>query len=234
MLAGLSDAPPRKTTRSPCARTDEKSVKGRSRSLSFPDLRSSSASLPRPFARVGRDDAVAPGERIGRHGEIPLRLPELGGLACERLGDLAGEIVAIEVPPAAAVGDEVKRRAVRRPFRLEHGFGRRARARRACDDGGFANHRPVVAELRNEQCRAVPRHVGMIPGEPREPPAVGRQARRRKEVVALYEDLSRARSVRRQDQPRRWCCPDAWEPHLSGPASHALRARRSIGCAAGR
>src|SRR5260221_12333000 len=36
----------------------------------------------------------------------------------------------------------------------------------------------------------------MVPRKPCEPPAVGRQPCRRKEVVALYQDLSRARSGR--------------------------------------
>ena len=79
------------------------------------------ASLRQPAKTVfdgGGDQPVATCERVGRLAERPVRHAELGRQGGERLGCLTTEVVAVEVPPAAAVGDEVQP-PVGRPFRLD-------------------------------------------------------------------------------------------------------------------
>ena len=68
---------------------------------------------------VGADDAAAAVEAVAGHPEGPLRHAEFGRHRLQRL-DLTVAL-PVEVPPAAAVGDEVQL-ALRRPRRLEDRF----------------------------------------------------------------------------------------------------------------
>ena len=92
---------------------------------------------------------------------------------------------AVEIPPSFRV-DDAPQGAVRRPRRLK----RRA-ARPSCDpDRGLRNSLPV--ELGQPQRRRIPGHVGLVPGEPREPASVGAGRRGREEVVPRGEHPHRA------------------------------------------
>src|ERR1019366_5779832 len=65
------------------------------------------------------DDAAVRLEAVHRHGELPLRLAELGGHRMQ--GHDVSASLAVEVPPAAPVRGEVQF-ARGRPFRLEDRF----------------------------------------------------------------------------------------------------------------
>ena len=131
--------------------------------------------MPAPLAAIGADDACLRLEAVGAHPEHPLGLAELGLHRTER--PRRALVAAIEVPPAAAVRDEVED-ALGRPLGLEdrllgpagHELGRRERA--------------VAVELGAPQRAAVPRHVGVVPGEPGQAPAIGAEARRGVEIAA--------------------------------------------------
>ena len=130
------------------------------------------------------DDAIGPGEGVGRRRERPLRQSELRRHRRQRPRRPRRQFEAIEVPPAGTIGHEHDARAVGRPFRLEDRFRRPAR-----DQPGFAE-RAMLADFGEVEHGAVPRHVGMIPSEPGEPFSVGRQPRRRVEVVPAREHAS--------------------------------------------
>ena len=173
MQAGWSPAPARNTTRSPAALTEPKSVNGRSSGVSASLASSSTASLPSPTLGIGADDPIGPGECIGRGAELPQRHSELRLYRRQRPRRPRCELVAVEIPPAGAIGHEHDRCAVGRPFRLEDRFRHAARDRLRLAD------RAVLGDVGEIERGAVPRHVGMIPGEPQEPVSVRRQPRRR-------------------------------------------------------
>ncbi len=111
------------------------------------------------------------------------------GLQGEGRGQLAP---AVEVPPAAAVRCEPKR-PVRSPPRLDHRL-----LGPSCDVLGLTE----LAAWRHRgdpQVGAVPGHVGVVPGDPREPAPVRAWSRRREEVVPR----------RHHDLPSRTSCADA-------------------------
>ena len=141
---------------------------------------------------VPRPDACDPAvveERVRRDAEHPLWPAELRIHRADRV-HLALDL-AIQVPPAGAVRDEVQD-TIRTPLRLED----RLRCRLPGDEA-FAGHRPGRVEFRDPQLGAVPREVRQIPGEPRELGAVGRDARRREEVAAVHDDRRITGTVRR-------------------------------------
>jgi hypothetical protein len=114
-------------------------------------------------------------EVVVAHTERPLRPAELGGAPAYRLLALAARTV--EVPPVAAVGDEVQL-ALWRPFGLEHRFAEAA---------GNPTLRADVAihvQLADPHLAAVPRHVRMVPGLPCQPRSVRAELGRGVEVVA--------------------------------------------------
>jgi hypothetical protein len=63
----------------------------------------------------------------------------------------------------------------------------------------------VVRDRRHPQPRRIPRHVGLIPLEPRDPVPVRREARSREEIRALVEDPRRVLAIQwdRDDRRRR-------------------------------
>ena len=130
---------------------------------------------------VSSDDAIPAGERVGRHAEDPLRLPELGLTGRHRIDRAARDVVAIQVPPAGAVGHEVERGAVGRPFGLKDRF------RSAAGDRDRPSRHAARVDLAEVERGADPRHVRVIPREPRQPAAVGREPRRRDEIVTGRE-----------------------------------------------
>ena len=90
----------------------------------------------------------------------------------------------VEVPPAGAVGDEDDRA----PSGDHSGW--KIDSRRAARDHMRLARRAVGIDRREIERRAVPRHVGMVPGEPDQPAAVRRQPRRAEEIVAAGEDAA--------------------------------------------
>src|SRR5262249_23647776 len=141
----------------------------------FPRLRIEARQAPGAVLRVRTHDAVGRGERVGGHAENPLRPAELRRHRTQRL-DTPGA-PTVEGPPAGAVGHE-KDNTVRRPVGLE------ARVTAPAGHAFAVTQRAVRQELTHPQFGPVPRHVGVIPGEPRQARAVGTEPRRRVEVVA--------------------------------------------------
>ena len=115
-------------------------------------------------------------EAIGRHAKDPLRHAEFCLHLTKRFR--LAFIVAIEVPPSRAVGDEMQA-AIGRPFRLEDGF--------ACAAGDQMTlaERAVVVDFSKPKFCAVPRQVRMIPRQPRQLSAIRTETRRRVEIIAL-------------------------------------------------
>src|SRR5262249_47805924 len=70
------------------------------------------------------------------------------------------------------------------PFLLEDRF------RRSAGDWFELADCAILSDLAQVQPRAVPRHVGMIPGEPCEPPSIRREPRRSIEIVPTREHVS--------------------------------------------
>src|SRR5262245_43977248 len=99
-----------------------------------------------------------------RHAELRLHRGKRVGAACR-------EVKAIEVPPVAAVGDEEQSATVRRKFGLKNRF-----LPPPCNRL-WLRHVAGAIELRNVKGRTVPRHVGVVPGEPGKPAAVWRKTR---------------------------------------------------------
>ena len=110
---------------------------------------------------------------------MPGRLAELGRHRAERL-DLPGP-PTVQIPPVCAVRDEVQH-AVGRPLGLADRFGRSA------GDLDRLVQRPGLIDVGDPQLAAVPGQVRVIPGEPGQVFAVGRQARRRVEIVARHQE----------------------------------------------
>ncbi len=131
------------------------------------------------------EDAPGRFEVVARPAEDPLCAGKLRVHRRDRLH--LGAVLAMEVPPAAPVRDEVKR-PVRRPGGLDDRLIRAAGHLRA------AVEPPVRAHGRGPELRAVPRHVREVPLHPSERAAVRREPRRRVEVAAAREppDLSPA------------------------------------------
>ncbi len=141
-------------------------------------------------AREERDDAVAGQRDVVVEAEHPEGLGELGGER-RKGGRHALAVVAIEVPPAAAVADEVQV-AVGRPGRLDDRL-----AVAPGHDGRGAGAAPRVQPIEVE-FGAVPRHAGVIPAHVGETVAAGADPRRGEEVVAVGHDPRRPRPVGRQ------------------------------------
>ena len=77
------------------------------------------ASRSAPGLAISADELFRRQEGVGRLPESPLRPAELGARADRAPLDAAGaRVAAVQVPPAAAVGDEIQH-AVGRPLRLE-------------------------------------------------------------------------------------------------------------------
>src|SRR2546430_16190695 len=96
------------------------------------------------------DDRVLAAEGIPARAEDPLRRGELRGAWAHGLVTLAAR--AVEVPPVAAVGDEVEL-ARRRPFGLQDRFVGTA------GDPALRREVPIAVELADPDLARVPRHV---------------------------------------------------------------------------
>ena len=105
-------------------------------------------------------------QRITARAEHPLRPPKLGAGGTMHASN-SGTVPAIEMPPTGLVPGEIKV-TVGAPFRLKH------RAAIAAGDTLRPLEKAVLAHVRHVQRGAVPRHVRQIPGEERQPAAVGR------------------------------------------------------------
>ena len=150
------------------------------RHVAQPAGSSTTARWSRPSLVVRADDAAVGQERVPRLAEDPQRPADLGLERGQRLA------VAVEVPPAGAVGAVVQD-AVRAPLGLHDRLARAAR-----DEPSRRERR---RELRDPQLRALPRHPRVVPGQPRDPLAVRRDPRRGVEVVARGEHARLGRAV---------------------------------------
>ena len=144
---------------------------------------------------AGGDDAAGH-VRVGGHAEEPGWYAELGvagaeGLAATRLAGCRPEgrrtdtrtdrdTNAVEVPPAAAVGDE-RETALGVEARLLDGFGV---VRVAAGDQACLPRQAGVVQVGEVERGRVPGHVGVVPAQPCEAAAVRGQARRAEEVGA--------------------------------------------------
>src|SRR5215469_3070882 len=113
--------------------------------------------LAEPACEIGTDDPVGSCTRISRCTEAPQRHAEFGlhwgkWFRCPRF-----KVEAVEIPPVAAIGHEKDCPAVGRPFRLEYRF------RHAAGDRQGFTCVPSLIYSREIECRAIPRHIGMIP-----------------------------------------------------------------------
>ena len=119
---------------------------------------------------VGEHRVAGPAELPPGHTDLRLERDEAL--------DVAAGGAAVEVPPAAAVGQEGQR-----PVGLPPGLGHRL-PRTAGD------HRVGTgAEVADGEHRVVPRHRGVVPGEPRQRAAVGGDPRGGHEVRAADQHL---------------------------------------------
>jgi len=105
---------------------------------------------------------------------------------------------AVQVPPAAAVGDEVQQ-AVGRPLRLADRFAHAARDHAAVDQAA------VRCDIGHPQLGALPGHARVVPAQPGQVAAVRRQARRGIEIVAVDQDRLAAVEADRADRIDRVC-----------------------------
>src|SRR6202035_1103001 len=105
------------------------------------------------------NDAALRLECVGAHPELPRGRAELGRELDDGLGDLA--LTAVEVPPVGSVGDEIEDDG-RRPGRLKDRFLFAARYFAGLGEAA------VIGERAHPQLVPVPRHVRVIPSEPRE------------------------------------------------------------------
>ena len=120
----------------------------------------------------------APGERIGRHAEHPLRQPELRRHRRQRLR--RPRVRARSGRDSTSPSDRTRTRSLCRRATIRAGRSIPPPRRRSAAARRPRRRRSIVGEV---QRGAVPRHVGMIPGEPDQPVAVGRQPRRAEEIV---------------------------------------------------
>lgn len=158
-------------------------------------------------AEQGGAPAVHDGDRPALQGREPA-LAELPQRAAELL--LAGAqrlVVAVEVPPAGAVAG-VEQRAVEAPVDL------RDRLLGPAGDGPWLPERAVVPDLGEQQLRAVPRHPGMVPGEPGRLPPVGRDARPGHEPVPVVAEFTHGVPVLGGGSVQRYGGEHA--PHVTG------------------
>ena len=131
-------------------------------------------------ALVGEHDAAVGSEGVPRLSERPLRHADLGVDLDPRL-DLAGRCPAVEVPPAGAVGHEPQR-SVGVPAGLGDGLAVGAAVTGPVRSARHDLRRPEAravgpdVDRRDAQLGAVPRHVGVVPLQPAEAGAVGREA----------------------------------------------------------
>ena len=181
---------------------------------------------PVPAARpADRDDRAVGQEAVRRAVEQPGRVGELGLERRERLEPRArGE--PVDVPPARPVADEVED-AVGRPLRLGDRFVDAARGQIARAEAA------VVDEGGDPQARGVPRHVGVIPFEPGEPPPVGRRTRRGEEIRALVQDARRTFAVERDVDDRGARLAVAGVVLADGQEPPASRVEAEVGVAIG-
>ena len=122
-------------------------------------------------------------EGVGSRAQAPRRHPELGLHRRHRLALSAAP--PVQVPPAAAVGDEIEH-AVGRPFRLEH------RLAAAAGDHPRRADRAIGKQVRHPQLGLVPGHVRMIPRQPSQPGTVGADRRIAAEVATFDQHLTGA------------------------------------------
>src|SRR5208283_4229099 len=101
----------------------------------------------------------------------------------------------IEIPPAGPVGTE-KESAACRPFWLHDRFRRFASHEARGFDCALFRH------IGDEELGAVPRHAGMIPGDPAKPLPFWRKTRRTQEIGTLNQDRLSAAGVKRQGDNR--------------------------------
>src|SRR5713101_3782541 len=113
--------------------------------------------MPDAVLSVGTDDVVGRGKRISGYIEDPLRSAEFGLHRAQRFDSPLAPVV--EVPPTRAIGDKMQN-AIRRPLRLEDGFIYTSSYTLS------ATQRAIGPALADPQFGAIPRHVGMVPGEP--------------------------------------------------------------------
>ncbi len=122
-------------------------------------------------------------ETVCRHAEEPLRLAELRFERMQREHFVA--IDTVQVPPAAAVRYDMQ-------FSRGRPGGLKQRLRHPCCNATRRADAPFFADVGKPQLRGVPRHVRMVPRQPRETASVGTQARRRKEIVSVRDSGQRA------------------------------------------
>ena len=150
---------------------------------------------PDALVAAGGDDAGG-GVGVGRHAEEPGGHAELGVAGVERVdsrrrpalraacgqdarvprgggcrGGGPGGVQAVEVPPAAAVGDEGEP-AVGVEAGLLDCLGRGGVA---AGDEAWGNRAPAFVEVGEPEFGGVPGHVGVVPAQPGELRAVGRE-----------------------------------------------------------
>ena len=114
--------------------------------------------------------------------QLPQRRAELGRLGCQRFH--LSITPAVQVPPAAAVGQEVQA-AVGAPLRLQH------RLARATGHAVPGRHR-AGAEVGQQQPGFVPGHGRVVPGHQRQLPAVGIEGADGEETARQWLDKARA------------------------------------------
>ena len=166
--------------RQPAPRRGREGAEGRERrgDLAQPPRRHVYHPQPAPVrVAVVRDETVRIQHRVPGHAEQPRGQSELGVHRQHRNQPLP--VPAVEVPPPGDVRDAVQR-AVRTPRRLDH----RNVAGGAAGDPARRRQGPVGGHVRDPQLRRVPRQVGVVPADPRQPIPVGTEARRRIEVEA--------------------------------------------------
>ena len=112
-------------------------------------------------------------------------------------------------------------RTIGRPLRLHDCFRRFARRNKRGLERAFVRH------IGDEKPRPVPRHAGMIPGDPGQSFATGRKSRRAQEIRTLDQDRLGPARIERQGNNG-----GLWIGRVG--ASDDLPARRARGGAAGR
>ena len=199
-LAGCAGAPPRNATRSPSARTDAELGE---RCLERRAARRSRGRRP----RGGRARPPNTCRRSAR-GRRTRRSPCRNSIAAGRIPPPSAQAARVSASRDRSDTDSTSPTGPRRT---------RSRCRRATIRAGRpiprrrrrslrrAGRHAVLAERGEIERGAVPRHVGMIPGEPQRASAVGRQAWRGKEIVPARRGRGRARAAAARDRPRRSC-----------------------------
>ena len=125
-------------------------------------------------------------EGISRHAELPLRPSELG--VHRRHGLDRAIALAIKIPPARAPIRYEIEVAARRPFRLKNRFTGSAR------DLSRMLDLAIGREIADPEFRRHPRHVRVIPAQPRETVSIRAKPRRRIKIGARNKGALRARA----------------------------------------